>query len=109
MLEMTNGCICWDAPAGGNLLVEVVALAAGRVLQRRLAIESTGISEPLPVAETFTFRDEAGTSLSDLARLDTLVTVVDAVAFPPIWRPPTTSSSAASPSAPTTTAPCRSC
>jgi G3E family GTPase len=45
-------------------------------------IESTGISEPLPVAETFTFRDEAGVSLSDLARLDTLVTVVDAVNFP---------------------------
>ena len=44
-------------------------------------IESTGISEPLPVAETFTFRDEQGQSLSDLARLDTLVTVVDGVNF----------------------------
>jgi G3E family GTPase len=64
-----------------DLLVEVAALArAGRF--DYLVIESTGISEPLPVAETFTFRDEAGVSLSDLARLDTLVTVVDAVNFP---------------------------
>jgi G3E family GTPase len=46
-----------------------------------LLIESTGIAEPLPVAETFTFRDEDGTSLSDIARLDTMVTVVDAYNF----------------------------
>ena len=46
-----------------------------------LVIESTGISEPLPVAETFTFADETGVSLSDVARLDTMVTVVDAVNF----------------------------
>src|SRR5690606_14274289 len=46
-----------------------------------LVIESTGISEPLPIAETFTFADENGVSLTDIARLDTLVTVVDAVNF----------------------------
>ena len=46
-----------------------------------LVIESTGISEPLPVAETFTFADENGTSLSDVASLDTMVTVVDAINF----------------------------
>jgi G3E family GTPase len=57
-----------------------VSACAGRF--DYLIIESTGISEPLPVAETFTFRDEQGTGLSDLARLDTLVTVVDAVNFP---------------------------
>ena len=79
LVEMTNGCICCTLRE--DLLVEVAALArAGRF--DVLVIESTGISEPLPVAETFTFRDETGTSLSDLARLDTLVTVVDAVAFP---------------------------
>jgi G3E family GTPase len=79
LVEMTNGCICCTLRE--DLLVEVASLArAGRF--DVLVIESTGISEPLPVAETFTFRDETGESLSDLARLDTLVTVVDAVAFP---------------------------
>jgi G3E family GTPase len=79
LVEMTNGCICCTLRE--DLLVEVASLArAGRF--DVLVIESTGISEPLPVAETFTFRDETGVSLSDLARLDTLVTVVDAVAFP---------------------------
>ncbi|WP_150046234.1 GTP-binding protein [Methylomonas rhizoryzae] len=43
--------------------------------------QSTGIAEPLPIAETFTFRDETGASLADIARLDTMVTVVDAVNF----------------------------
>jgi G3E family GTPase len=61
-------------------LVEVSHLAkTGRF--DYLVIESTGISEPLPVAETFTFRDEEETSLSDVANLDTMVTVVDAVNF----------------------------
>ena len=46
-----------------------------------LLIESTGISEPMPVAATFDFRTEEGFSLADLARLDTMVTVVDAAAF----------------------------
>ena len=78
LVEMSNGCICCTLRE--DLLVEVSQLAkAGRF--DYLVIESTGISEPLPVAETFTFRDEDGISLSDVAQLDTLVTVVDAVNF----------------------------
>lgn len=78
LVEMNNGCICCTLRE--DLLVEVSRLAkAGRF--DYLVIESTGISEPLPVAETFTFRDEEGTSLSDVAVLDTMVTVVDAVNF----------------------------
>lgn len=78
LVEMSNGCICCTLRE--DLLEEVARLArAGRF--DYLLIESTGISEPLPVAETFTFRDEQGQSLSDLARLDTLVTVVDGVNF----------------------------
>lgn len=76
LVEMTNGCIC--CTLRDDLLQEVRALAeAGRF--DYLVIESTGISEPLPVASTFTFRDEAGASLGDVARLDTMVTVVDAL------------------------------
>jgi G3E family GTPase len=79
LVEMSNGCICCTLRE--DLLVAVADLAKeGRF--DYLVIESTGISEPLPVAETFTFRDGSGVSLSDLARLDTLVTVVDAVGFP---------------------------
>ena len=79
LVEMSNGCICCTLRE--DLLIEVSRLAReGRF--DALVIESTGISEPLPVAETFTFRDENGQSLSDLARLDTMVTVVDAVNFP---------------------------
>ena len=79
LVEMTNGCICCTLRE--DLLDEVGRLAReGRF--DYLLIESTGISEPMPVAETFTFRDEAGRSLSDVARLDTMVTVVDAVNFP---------------------------
>jgi G3E family GTPase len=75
LVEMTNGCICCTLRE--DLLKEVRALAeAGRF--DALVIESTGISEPLPVAATFSFEDEAGDSLSDVARLDTMVTVVDA-------------------------------
>ncbi|TCW00141.1 zinc metallochaperone GTPase ZigA [Biostraticola tofi] len=78
LVEMSNGCICCTLRE--DLLIEVKKLAqAGRFDQ--LVIESTGISEPLPVAETFTFADEAGESLADFARLDTLVTVVDACNF----------------------------
>ena len=75
LVEMTNGCIC--CTLRDDLLTEVRQLAEqGRF--DYLLIESTGIAEPLPVATTFEFRDEAGESLSDLARLDTMVTVVDA-------------------------------
>ena len=78
LVEMSNGCICCTLRE--DLLIEVSNLAkAGRF--DYLVIESTGISEPLPVAETFTFTDETGVSLSDVSRLDTMVTVVDAVNF----------------------------
>ena len=78
LVEMSNGCICCTLRE--DLLEEVARLAdEGRF--DYLLIESTGISEPLPVAETFTFRDEQGRSLADLARLDTMVTVVDGVNF----------------------------
>ena len=62
------------------MLLEVNKLAKDKKFDY-LVIESTGISEPLPVAETFTFADEEGVSLSDVAKLDTMVTVVDAVNF----------------------------
>lgn len=76
LVEMSNGCIC--CTLRDDLLKEVRHLSdAGRF--DYLLIESTGISEPLPVAATFDFRDEFGESLSDVARLDTMVTVVDAV------------------------------
>ena len=78
LVEMSNGCICCTLRE--DLLKEVSQLAKeGRF--DYLLIESTGISEPLPVAETFTFRDEAGQSLADIARLDTMVTVVDGLNF----------------------------
>ena len=78
LVEMSNGCICCTLRE--DLLEEVNKLAKeGRF--DYLVIESTGISEPLPVAETFTFADESGVSLSDVADLDTMVTVVDAVNF----------------------------
>jgi G3E family GTPase len=78
LIEMSNGCICCTLRE--DLLEEVNKLAQeGRF--DYLVIESTGISEPLPVAETFTFADENGVSLSDVADLDTMVTVVDGVNF----------------------------
>jgi len=78
LVEMSNGCICCTLRE--DLLKEVARLAReGRF--DYLLIESTGISEPLPVAATFDFRDEDGFSLSDLAHLDTMVTVVDAFNF----------------------------
>lgn len=75
LVEMTNGCIC--CTLRDDLLREVRQLA-GQGRFDHLLIESTGISEPLPIASTFDFRDESGVSLSDVARLDTMVTVVDA-------------------------------
>jgi G3E family GTPase len=78
LVEMTNGCIC--CTLRDDLLLEVARLAAeGRF--DYLLIESTGIGEPLPVAATFTFETEEGVSLSHVARLDTMVTVVDAHRF----------------------------
>ena len=76
LVEMSNGCIC--CTLRDDLLDEVRRLA-GQGRFDYLLNESTGISEPLPVAATFDFRDEHGESLSDVARLDTMVTVVDAV------------------------------
>lgn len=78
LVEMSNGCICCTLRED---LLEEVARLAGEGRFDYLLIESTGIAEPLPVAETFTFRDESGQSLADLARLDTMVTVVDGVNF----------------------------
>jgi G3E family GTPase len=78
LVEFSNGCICCTLRE--DLLVEVGRLAREARFDY-LLVESTGISEPLPVAETFTFADENGASLSEVATLDTLVTVVDAVNF----------------------------
>lgn len=78
LVEMSNGCICCTLRE--DLLIEVSKLAEeGRF--DYLLIESTGIGEPLPVAETFSFPDENGRTLGDVARLDTMVTVVDAANF----------------------------
>ncbi len=76
LVEMPNGCIC--CTLRDDLLIEVRKLSEeGRF--DYLVIESTGVSEPLPVAATFSFRDEEGESLGDVSRLDTMVTVVDAL------------------------------
>lgn len=75
LVEFTNGCIC--CTLRDDLLAEVHRLAAEKRFDY-LLIESTGISEPMPVAATFAVRDEDGQCLADVARLDTMVTVVDA-------------------------------
>ncbi len=82
LVEFTNGCICCTLRE--DLLLEVGRLAReGRF--DYLLIENTGIGEPMPVAATFTFADEDGRSLGDVARLDTMVTVVDAPRFLADW------------------------
>jgi len=78
MVEMSNGCICFTLRE--DLLKEVSRLAPEDRFDY-LLIESTGVSEPLPVAQTFTFEDEEGSSLLDLTKLDTMVTVVDGKNF----------------------------
>eukprot|EP00580_Thalassiosira_gravida_P019206 CAMPEP_0201658390 /NCGR_PEP_ID=MMETSP0494-20130426/1280_1 /ASSEMBLY_ACC=CAM_ASM_000839 /TAXON_ID=420259 /ORGANISM="Thalassiosira gravida, Strain GMp14c1" /LENGTH=1004 /DNA_ID=CAMNT_0048135371 /DNA_START=191 /DNA_END=3205 /DNA_ORIENTATION=- len=78
LVEMSNGCICCTLRE--DLLVEVAKIAAQGTFDY-LLIESTGVSEPLPVAETFTFEDDKGVRLGDIATIDTLVTVVDGSRF----------------------------
>lgn len=78
MVEMSNGCICCTLRE--DLLQEVGKLARQNRFDH-LVIESTGVSEPMPVAETFTFENEDGSSLGELAAIDTMVTVVDAPNF----------------------------
>jgi G3E family GTPase len=78
LVEFSNGCICCTLRQ--DLIDEVKRLAAEDRFDY-LLIESTGISEPMPVAASFSVRDESGFALSDVACLDTMVTVVDGVAF----------------------------
>ncbi len=78
LVEMSNGCICCTLR---DDLLKAVSRLARQGKFDYLLIESTGISEPLPVAQTFTFEDEAGNSLAKLSKLDTMVTVVDASTF----------------------------
>ena len=78
LVEMTNGCICCTLRE--DLMIEVDRLAREDRFDH-LLIESTGIGEPMPVAATFSFRDEDGRSLSDIAEVDTMLTVVDAANF----------------------------
>ena len=78
LIEMSNGCICCTLRQD---LLEQVALLAAEKRFDYLLIESTGISEPMPVAATFSFEGEDGHSLSQVARLDTMVTVIDGEKF----------------------------
>ena len=78
LVEMVNDCIC--CTLRDELLVEVGRLARERRFDY-LLIESSGISEPMPVAATFSFGEDGGVALADLADLDTMVTVVDAAGF----------------------------
>lgn len=82
LVELSNGCICCTLRE--DLLLEINRLA-GEGRFDYLLIEATGIAEPLPIAETFTFTldDETGPTLAEMARLDTMVTLVDALNFLP--------------------------
>ncbi|EPM72595.1 cobalamin synthesis protein P47K [Pseudomonas syringae pv. theae ICMP 3923] len=83
LIELSNGCICCTLRAD---LLEQVSQLARQERFDYLLIESTGISEPMPVAETFAFLDTDGFSLSELARLDTLVTVINGCDFAVLLR-----------------------
>ena len=78
LVELSNGCICCTLRE--DLLAEIRQLAAENRFDAIL-IESTGIAEPMPIAETFAFTDDEGQTLAEVARLDTMVTVVDAFNF----------------------------
>ncbi|WP_330250842.1 GTP-binding protein [Nocardia sp. NBC_00565] len=78
LVELTNGCICCTLRED---LIEAVGKLAREGRFDQLVIESTGISEPMPVAATFDWEFEDGFKLGDIARLDTMVTVVDASTF----------------------------
>ncbi|WP_205873894.1 GTP-binding protein [Mycobacterium camsae] len=78
LVELTNGCICCTLRQD---LLDTVGLLARQNRFDNLIIESTGISEPMPVAATFAWEFEDGSSLSQVATLDTMVTLVDAATF----------------------------
>ncbi|GMH88517.1 hypothetical protein TL16_g11179 [Triparma laevis f. inornata] len=79
LVELTNGCICCTLRE--DLFTELANIASAEDPPDYILIESSGISEPMPVAETFTFTDDTGACLGDITRLDTLVTVVDGSSF----------------------------
>lgn len=80
MIELTNGCIC--CTLRDDLIQEIYHLARSEKNYDVIIIESTGVSEPVPVAQTLTYPDDvSGINLSELIRLDTMVSVVDASNF----------------------------
>ena len=79
LIEMQNGCIC--CTLRDDLITEIKRLATSQKYDA-IIVESTGIAEPVPIAQTFSYLDEASwTNLSELVQLDTMVTVVDAKNF----------------------------